>query len=355
VWIFFGAWGLLFLPKFQLLLQTDEQLIEQSRSEITQEKSNGFSFASIAAMTQGQIRAYYSALKIQLNKAERTLDLPLTNWIVRVVSVGGNTVDGTTTTPQQGRATSTGRGGETNGDRETKEDEEGGSAASTMSLRTPVRDRESEMEREVLSGTKLNNRKNNTLPQTQQQQQQPRLIFSPSIHSSRPPVIQSFMPIPPHGIEHVRSASATLPGPHSPRNNAVSSSSSDVGANINGSTRHKRILSRGACVSFLESMPEEVPDNALPGQAVDATALCSSSSTDRAVCMEIDVESGFVRPQLLVSCSSSSASASASASTSTASRTAALTTDPTVTTNSGVPTVSVSLSTADAALGLQGI
>jgi len=80
MWIVFSAWGLIFGPKFHLLTQSDEKVIEASRSQITQEKSNGFSFASIAAMTTGQIKHFYVALKLQVNKAERVLELPLTNW-----------------------------------------------------------------------------------------------------------------------------------------------------------------------------------------------------------------------------------------------------------------------------------
>jgi len=80
MWIVFSAWGLIFGPKFHLLTQSDEKVIEASRSQITQEKSNGFSFASIAAMTTGQIRQFYIALKLQVNKAERVLELPITTW-----------------------------------------------------------------------------------------------------------------------------------------------------------------------------------------------------------------------------------------------------------------------------------
>jgi len=59
-------------------MQSDEKVIEASRSQITQEKSNGFSFASIAAMTTGQIKQFYVALKLQVNKTERVLQLPQT-------------------------------------------------------------------------------------------------------------------------------------------------------------------------------------------------------------------------------------------------------------------------------------
>jgi phosphate transport system substrate-binding protein len=99
-WIIISAWGLLFLPKFHLLFQSEQELIEQSRSEIMQEKSNGFSFASIAVMTGGQIKAYYSALKMQLNKAERAMELPLTIWAATAVgpSVPSNGILGGTTT-----------------------------------------------------------------------------------------------------------------------------------------------------------------------------------------------------------------------------------------------------------------
>jgi len=79
-WIALSAWGLIFGPKFHLLTQSDEKVIEASRSHITQEKSNGFSFASLAAMTTGQVKHYYQALRLQVNKAERMLDIPLTLW-----------------------------------------------------------------------------------------------------------------------------------------------------------------------------------------------------------------------------------------------------------------------------------
>ncbi len=75
-----SGWGLLFAPKFRTLFYSDAEMIEYSRSEIGQEKSNGFSFASIAAMTQGQVKHYLSALKLQVNKAERLLKVAVTNW-----------------------------------------------------------------------------------------------------------------------------------------------------------------------------------------------------------------------------------------------------------------------------------
>lgn len=42
-WICFSAWGLILLPKFHALFQTEEEQLEASRSELAQEKSNGLS------------------------------------------------------------------------------------------------------------------------------------------------------------------------------------------------------------------------------------------------------------------------------------------------------------------------
>jgi len=91
-WIVLSAWGLIFGPKFHLLMQSDEKVIEASRSQITQEKSNGFSFASIAAMTTGQVKQFYVALKLQVSKAERVLQLPQT--VFGTGSVAGDAVSG---------------------------------------------------------------------------------------------------------------------------------------------------------------------------------------------------------------------------------------------------------------------
>jgi hypothetical protein len=91
-WIVLSAWGLIFGPKFHLLMQSDEKVIEASRSQITQEKSNGFSFASIAAMTTGQVKQFYVALKLQVNKAERVLQLPQT--LFGTGAVAGDAVSG---------------------------------------------------------------------------------------------------------------------------------------------------------------------------------------------------------------------------------------------------------------------
>jgi hypothetical protein len=87
-WVVLSAWGLLFVPKLYMLFLSDEKIIEASRSQITQEQSNGFSFASIAAMTSGQVKQFYVALKLQVNKAESVLKLPRTMW----PSDGGVTV-----------------------------------------------------------------------------------------------------------------------------------------------------------------------------------------------------------------------------------------------------------------------
>jgi len=80
LWVSGASWALLFVPKFHMLFLSEEKVIEASRSHITQEKADGFSFASIAAMTSGQVKFYYTALKGQLNKAERVLKLPITVW-----------------------------------------------------------------------------------------------------------------------------------------------------------------------------------------------------------------------------------------------------------------------------------
>ena len=61
-WLVFTSWALLFVPKLRALFYSEAELIEQSRSHITQEKSNGFSFASVAAMTAGQVKHFYHAL-----------------------------------------------------------------------------------------------------------------------------------------------------------------------------------------------------------------------------------------------------------------------------------------------------
>jgi hypothetical protein len=73
-------------------MQSDEKVIEASRSQITQEKSNGFSFASIAAMTTGQIKQFYVALKLQVNKTERVLQLPQTIFGGNDLLSGGGTL-----------------------------------------------------------------------------------------------------------------------------------------------------------------------------------------------------------------------------------------------------------------------
>ena len=74
-WLCFTCWGLLFVPKFQLLFGDEQSVIDASKSDLPQEKSNGFSFASVAAMTQIQLKQYYYALKIQIVKCETTLKI----------------------------------------------------------------------------------------------------------------------------------------------------------------------------------------------------------------------------------------------------------------------------------------
>ncbi|MDO9332955.1 MAG: hypothetical protein Q7T57_00310 [Dehalococcoidales bacterium] len=75
MWLCFSTLGLLFIPKFYILLQDEQDTIEASRSELPQEKSGGFSFASVAIMEKAQLRQYYFALRLQIHKAEAVLGL----------------------------------------------------------------------------------------------------------------------------------------------------------------------------------------------------------------------------------------------------------------------------------------
>jgi len=93
-----------------MLFLSDEKLIEQSRSQIQQETSNGFSFASIAAMTSGQVKHFYVALKIQLNKAENVLGLPLTIFDKDAAVTGKKNSNG----PQHSGGSNLSWGGNTN-------------------------------------------------------------------------------------------------------------------------------------------------------------------------------------------------------------------------------------------------
>src|SRR4051812_10712456 len=81
----------LFLFVLSLFSSLFLQVLEMSRSDIAQEKSNGFSFASIAAMTGSQVKQYYIALKLQVNKAERQLQIPVTVWSAASNFVGTTT------------------------------------------------------------------------------------------------------------------------------------------------------------------------------------------------------------------------------------------------------------------------
>jgi len=93
-WIVFSVWGLVFAPKFQLLMKGEEAAIEASKSSLLQEKSNGFSFASIAVMTMVQVKQYYSALKTQVHKAERMLGVtPPTVFAAGPDAAGGGNND----------------------------------------------------------------------------------------------------------------------------------------------------------------------------------------------------------------------------------------------------------------------
>ena len=74
-WLCFTCWGLIFGPKFQLLFGDEQAAIDASKSDLPQEKSNGFSFASVAAMTAIQLKQYYHALKIQIVKCETSLKI----------------------------------------------------------------------------------------------------------------------------------------------------------------------------------------------------------------------------------------------------------------------------------------
>jgi hypothetical protein len=164
-WIVLSAWGLIFGPKFHLLMQSDEKVIEASRSQITQEKSNGFSFASIAAMTTGQVKQFYVALKLQVNKTERLLQLPQT--IFGTGPVAGDhpltgslsSVGGRGKHPQlsqvshsQHKKKSGGGGGQLHNNSIPDGDEDDEHAASSYAVDiTPVsKDREVERERGVL-------------------------------------------------------------------------------------------------------------------------------------------------------------------------------------------------------------
>jgi hypothetical protein len=130
--IVYMAWGLIFGQKFHLLFRSDQEMLEASRSDIAQEKSNGFSFASIAVMTVAQVKQYYVALKMQVNKAERQLHVPLTAW-----SAASNQVGASVT-------------GDANNNSDLHTRSSGGTIAYDADT-TAVKDREVERERTLLN------------------------------------------------------------------------------------------------------------------------------------------------------------------------------------------------------------
>lgn len=82
LWLVCWTWSLLFVPKFHLLYsQSEAETVEASRSElIPQEKSGGFSFASIAFMSDQQCKMYFQALRTQIHRCEQRFGMALTVW-----------------------------------------------------------------------------------------------------------------------------------------------------------------------------------------------------------------------------------------------------------------------------------
>ena len=73
-WVAFSTWGLIFVPKLSVLIQTKGRNNEsmESKSFVTK-MSNGFSFVSVADLPSDKLLKYHEALRSQLKEVEEVL------------------------------------------------------------------------------------------------------------------------------------------------------------------------------------------------------------------------------------------------------------------------------------------